>query len=182
MRVGYARVSIHEQTLDLQRDALTKAGCERLFNDTVTSAQVERQGLADALTFMRAGDILVVWKLDRMGRSLRYLIDTVSQLQEQGKEFQSLTERIDTTTPGGKLIFHIFGALAEFERDLIRERTPAGLAAARARGKVGGRRRSFTAKQVDILQSLYQNKRNSISDILKALHISKTTLYRYLRS
>jgi DNA invertase Pin-like site-specific DNA recombinase len=181
MRVGYARVSTHEQTLDLQQDALKKAGCEKVFSDTVTGAQLERNGLKEALQFMRAGDILVVWKLDRLGRSLRHLIDTVRQLEDEGKEFQSITERIDTTTPGGKLIFHIFGALAEFERDLIRERTLAGLASARTRGKVGGRPRRLSMKQIDILRSLYQNKRNSIPDILKSLHISKTTLYRYVR-
>jgi DNA invertase Pin-like site-specific DNA recombinase len=181
MRVGYARVSTHEQTLDLQQDALKHAGCTQIFNDTVTGAQVERGGLADALKFMRAGDTLVVWKLDRLGRSLRHLIDTVMQLQAEGKEF-SITEHIDTTTPGGKLIFHIFVALAEFERDLIRERTQAGLAAARARGRRGGRPKRLSLKQIDILQMLYRDQRNSIPDILKSLHISKVTLYRYVKA
>ncbi len=180
MRVGYARVSTHEQTLDLQHDALKNAGCEKIFSDMIGGAKVDRDGLADALKFMRAGDTLVVWKLDRLGRSLRHLIDTVTQLQEEGKEFQSITERIDTTTPGGKLIFHIFGALAEFERDLIRERTQAGLAAARARGRLGGRPRRLDDKQTAILRALYADKSNSIPDILKSLHISKATLYRYI--
>jgi DNA invertase Pin-like site-specific DNA recombinase len=181
MRVGYARVSTHEQTLDLQQDALKKAGCEKIFSDTGSGAQVERTGLASAFTFMRAGDILVVWKLDRLGRSLRHLIEMVTQLQGEGKEFQSLTEHIDTTTPGGKLIFHIFGALAEFERDLIRERTQAGLDAARARGRLGGRPKRLDDKQAAILRALYADKSNSIPDILKSLHISRATLYRYVK-
>lgn len=182
MLIGYARVSTHEQTLDLQRDALTKAGCEQIFTDTVSGAQVERAGLAKAIQFVRPGDTLVVWKLDRLGRSLKHLIETVTTLHDQHIGFRSLTENIDTTTPGGKLIFHVFGALAEFERDLIRERTQAGLAAARARGRQGGRPRKLTQKQIDILQSLYQDKRNSISDILNSLHISKPTLYRYVKA
>src|SRR6266545_5471384 len=139
MDVGYARVSTLEQNLDLQKDALTKAGCERIFTDRISGAKSERPGLTDALEFVREGDVLVVWKLDRLGRSLQQLIETVTGLAARGIEFRSLTEQIDTTTPGGKLIFHIFGSLAEFERDLIRERTKAGLTAARARGRIGGR-------------------------------------------
>src|SRR5437588_9455226 len=130
MLVGYARVSTEEQTLALQQDALKKVGCERIFTDTVSGAKwtmQERVGLSEALEFMRAGDTLVVWKLDRLGRSLRHLIETVTLLQERGIGFKSVTEQIDTTSSGGKLIFHVFGALAEFERDLIRERTNAGL-------------------------------------------------------
>src|SRR5512143_1072690 len=140
MLIGYARVSTLEQTLALQQDALTKAGCERTFTDTASGSLAARPGLTEALDFARPGDTLVVWRLDRLGRSLRHLIDTVSLLQERGIGFKSLQEQLDTTTSGGKLVFHVFGALAEFERDLIRERTQAGLLAARARGRLGGRR------------------------------------------
>src|SRR5512141_528014 len=139
MLIGYARVSTQDQTLDLQRDALDKLGCTRVFTDTASGAQIERRGLEEALAFMREGDTLVVWRLDRLGRSLKHLLETVSVLEQRKIGFRSITENIDTTTSGGKLIFHVFGALAEFERDLIRERTLAGLAAARARGRKGGR-------------------------------------------
>src|SRR5689334_18321537 len=139
MNIGYARISTGEQLLDLQRDALTAAGCESIFTDTLTGARASRPGLDEALSYIRKGDTLVVWRLDRLGRSLKHLIETVAALEEQGIGFKSLTEQIDTTTSGGKLIFHVFGALAEFERDLIQERTQAGLRAARARGRVGGR-------------------------------------------
>ncbi len=135
MQIGYARVSTEEQTLHLQRDALQAASCDRLFTDTASGANAERPGLTEALDHLRAGDTLVVWRLDRLGRSLKHLIETVAQLAERGIGFKSLTEQIDTTTSGGKLIFHVFGALAEFERDVIRERTRAGLSAARARGR-----------------------------------------------
>src|SRR5512135_78890 len=127
MLVGYARVSTEDQNLDLQRDALTEAGCERIFTDVASGAKDDRTGLAEALAFLRPGDTLVVWKLDRLGRSLKHLIETVTTLQAHQVGFRSLQESIDTTTSGGKLIFHVFGALAEFERDLIRERTQAGL-------------------------------------------------------
>jgi DNA invertase Pin-like site-specific DNA recombinase len=141
MLVGYARVSTEDQNLDLQKDALQKAGCEKLFTDVASGAKDERAGLAEAIAFLRPGDTLVVWKLDRLGRSLKHLIETVTALQARKVGFRSLQESIDTTTSGGKLIFHVFGALAEFERDLIRERTQAGLQAARARGRKGGRPR-----------------------------------------
>jgi DNA invertase Pin-like site-specific DNA recombinase len=180
MLVGYARVSTHEQILDLQKDALTKAGCERIFTDTVSGAQVERPGLTEVVQFVRPSDTLVVWKLDRLGRSLKHLIETVTALHERGIGFRSITESIDTTTPGGKLIFHVFGALAEFERDLIRERTKAGLTAARARGRLGGRPRGLTEKQIILLKTLYADKANSIPDILSTFRISRSTLYRYL--
>jgi DNA invertase Pin-like site-specific DNA recombinase len=142
MLIGYARVSTFEQTLDLQQDALTKAGCEQTFTDTISGSVAERPGLQNALLYLREGDTLVVWRLDRLGRSLKHLIDTITTLHERDIGFRSLTENIDTTTSSGKLIFHVFGALAEFERDLIRERTQAGLAAARARGRHGGRPRA----------------------------------------
>jgi len=142
MDIGYARVSTGEQTLDLQRDALQQAGCERVFEETASGAKTDRLVLKESLAYARAGDTLVVWRLDRLGRSLPHLIETVAALAAlaaRGIGFKSLTEQIDTTTPGGKLVFHVFGALAEFERDLTRERTHAGLAAARARERTGGR-------------------------------------------
>src|SRR3954468_10749744 len=139
MLIGYARISTDDQNLDLQRDALTKAGCEQIYTDRVSGTKATRPGLREALSHLRSGDTLVVWRLDRLGRSLRHLIDTITDLQQRDVGFRSLQEQIDTTMPGGKLIFHIFGALAEFERDLIRQRTLAGLAAARARGHAGGR-------------------------------------------
>src|SRR5438874_8080447 len=173
MNVGYARVSTFDQHLDLQKDALTRAGCEKIFTDTMSGAKAERPGLSQALTFMRTGDILVVWKLHRLGRSLRNLIDVVTELDTLGIGFRSVTESIDTTTSGGKLIFHIFGALAEFERDLIRERTHAGLAAARARGRKGGRPRVAAlndTKKIALAQTLYNDKRTAIQDICRTLN------------
>jgi DNA invertase Pin-like site-specific DNA recombinase len=185
MLIGYARVSTHDQTLALQQDALQQANCERVFTDTASGAKTDRPGLDEALGFVRAGDTLVVWKLDRLGRSLPHLIDTVTQLQERGVGFKSLTEQIDTTTSGGKLIFHVFAALAEFERDVIRERTQAGLTAARARGRKGGRPRVAAlsdAKKVALAQRLYADKGNTIDDICKTLRVSRSTLYRYINA
>ena len=160
MLIGYARVSTQDQTLNLQRDALEKIGCSRIFTDTASGADVERKELEVALQFVREGDTFVVWRLDRLGRSLKHLIEVIHQLHERKIGFRSITENIDTTTSGGKLIFHVFGALAEFERDLIRERTQAGLQAARARGGVGGRPRIAsldTPGKVSIAQSLYDS-------------------------
>ena len=142
--IGYARVSTHDQHVHLQQDALRDAGCSKIYTDMVTGSAAERKGLDEALGYARTGDTLVVWRLDRLGRSLKNLIDIVGILQERGIALKSLTEQIDTGTSGGKLIFHIFGALAEFERNLIRERTTAGLDAARARGRKGGRPKSRT--------------------------------------
>src|SRR5438034_790007 len=173
MLIGYARVSTQDQTLNLQKDALEKIGCTKIFTDTISGAATERKGLAEALTFLRDGDTLVVWRLDRLGRSLKHLIETISLLQQRNIGFRSITENIDTTTSGGKLIFHVFGALAEFERDLIRERTQAGLLAARARGRRGGRPMLLNAKQRQLLQTLYKDKRSRITDILSTLHISR---------
>src|SRR5919202_2006352 len=181
MLIGYARVSTQEQTLNLQKDALQKAGCSRIFTDTISGAITERKGLDEALQFLREGDTLVVWRLDWLGRSLKHLIETIAALQQRHIGFKSITENIDTTTPGGKLIFHVFGALAEFERDLIRERTQAGLAAARARGRNGGRPKILSERQVALLRQLYADKSTRIADILSALHISKSTLYRYIK-
>lgn len=182
MLIGYARISTTDQTLDLQLDALKQAGCEKVFTDTISGAKAERPGLGEALAYVRPGDTLVVWRLDRLGRSLKDLIAAITGLDERGIGFKSLTESIDTTTPGGKLVFHVFGALAEFERDLIRERTQAGLAAARARGRSGGRPPSLTPKQRELLRQLYADKRHSIADITQTLRISKATLYRYLKA
>ena len=154
MLIGYARVSTADQTLALQRDALEKAGCERIFTDTASGARTERIGLDEAIDHLREGDTLVVWRLDRLGRSLKHLIETITSLNNRKIGFKSITESIDTTTSGGKLIFHIFGALAEFERDIIRERTQAGLTAARARGRKGGRPRVLTPKKVQMAHAL----------------------------
>jgi DNA invertase Pin-like site-specific DNA recombinase len=182
MFIGYARVSTHEQTLALQQDALKKAECIKIFTDTASGAKTERIGLEEALTYVRKGDTLVVWRLDRLGRSLPHLIATLTDLEERGIGFKSLTENIDTTTICGKLIFHIFGALAEFERNLIRERTQAGLVAARAKGKKGGRPKALTDRQLAIAQSPYADKRTPVPEIYRTLKISKATLYRALKT
>jgi DNA invertase Pin-like site-specific DNA recombinase len=182
MLIGYARVSTHDQTLNLQQDALTKAGCTKIFTDTASSAKTERKGLEEALNYVRKSDTFVVWRLDRLGRSLPHLITTITDLEERGIGFKSLTENIDTTTSGGKLIFHIFGALAEFERNLISERTTAGLIAARARGRTGGRPKALTPQQLSIAQSLYDDPKNSIAEICRTLKISKVTLYRNIKT
>jgi DNA invertase Pin-like site-specific DNA recombinase len=183
MLIGYARVSTQDQTLHLQKDALEKIGCSKIFTDTASGASTERKGLDEALEYVREGDSLVVWKLDRLGRSLKHLIETITNLNNRKIGFRSITENIDTTTSGGKLVFHIFGALAEFERDIIRERTNAGLQAARARGRLGGRPKAKTLdtpKKVTLAQSLYDDKNNTIDEICKTLNISRSTLYRYI--
>src|SRR5499433_4256495 len=180
MLIGYARVSTNEQNLDLQRDALRKAGVapKHIYTDKITGTKEERPGLTDALSHLREGDTLVVWRLDRLGRSLPHLIETVTALQTTGVAFQSLTENIDTSTATGQLVFHIFGALAEFERNLIKERTMAGLSAARARGKTGGRPPLDTsARHVVAAKKLYRDKSNSIPEICRMLNISRATLY-----
>lgn len=183
--IGYARVSTQEQTLNLQNDALEKIGCSKIFTDTISGATTERKGLDAALGYVREGDTLVVWRLDRLGRSLKHLIETITKLQDRNIGFKSITENIDTTTSGGKLIFHIFGALAEFERDIITERTQAGLLAARARGRIGGRPKAKsldTEQKVKMAQRLYNDKSNSIADICRTLNISRATLYRYIET
>jgi DNA invertase Pin-like site-specific DNA recombinase len=181
MLVGYARVSTTDQTLDLQHDALTKAGCTKIFTDTASGAQAERKGLNEALSYVRASDTLVVWKLDRLGRSLKDLITRITELETRKIGFKSLTENIDTTTSGGKLIFHIFGALAEFERDIIRERTNAGLEAARTRGKLGGRPKALSAEKIKLARRLYADTGTSVAEICKMLGISRHTLQRYVK-
>jgi len=185
MLIGYARVSTHEQTLDLQKDALEKIGCIKIFSDVISGAKAERTGLHEALEYVREGDTLVVWRLDRLGRSLKHLIETITKLNNRKIGFKSITENIDTTTSGGKLVFHIFGALAEFERDIISERTNAGLSAARARGRLGGRPKAKmldTPKKVTLAQSLYENRNNTIDEICKTLNVSRATLYRYIQT
>jgi DNA invertase Pin-like site-specific DNA recombinase len=185
MLVGYARVSTNEQILDLQKDALEKIGCTKIYSDVVSGSKAERKGLQEALEYVREGDTLVVWRLDRLGRSLKHLIETITKLNNRKVGFQSITENIDTTTSGGKLVFHIFGALAEFERNIIKDRTKAGLSAARARGRLGGRPKAKmldTPKKVALAQSLYENRNNTIDEICKTLNVSRATLYRYIKA
>src|SRR5215831_780639 len=182
MKIGYVRVSKHEQIEALQIDVLKEAGCEKWYVDKVTGSKAERKGLNEALSYARPGDTLIVWKLDRAGRSLKHLIELLNYLDQHQIGFKSLTEQIDTTTPGGKLIFHLMGALAEFERDLIRERTNAGLAAARARGRKGGRPRKLKSDaKVTLAQRMFADKANSVEDICSSLGISRATLYRYVK-
>ena len=180
MLIGYARVSTLEQDIALQVDALKKAGCDNIFDDTASGVTTQRPGLTDALTFVRKGDTLVVWRLDRLGRSLRHLIDVIADLEKRGIGFHSLQESIDTTTSGGRLIFQIFGALAEFERNLIRERTQAGLKAARVRGRLGGRPKSLDGSKIELAYRLYDEKKHTIKEICRMLGISKPSLYAYL--
>lgn len=179
--VGYARVSSSDQNLDLQRDALRAAGCSRVFEDKASGAKSERAGLEAALDYVRAGDTLAVWRLDRLGRSLPHLISTVSDLEDRGVGFRSLQEAIDTTTSGGRLVFQIFGALAEFERNIIRERTQAGLAAARARGRNGGRSPKLSPKKRELLYRLYDSREHSVADICGMASIPRSGFYKYLR-
>ena len=182
MLIGYARISTSEQNLDLQLDALKNAGCEQIFQDVASGAKTDRPGLDEAMRQIRKRDTLVVWKLDRLGRSLRHLIDLIESLNQDGVFFQSLQESIDTSSSGGKLIFGIFAALAEFERDLISERTRAGLAAARARGRFGGRPRVMDAKKLSVAKALLADESNSISDVCKIIGVSRSTYYNYLNS
>ena len=178
MKIGYARVSTTDQSLNPQTDALSEAGCEKLFTDIASGARTQRPGLDKAISFCRKGDILVIWKLDRMGRSMSNLIEMIQMLGEKGVGFQSLTEKIDTTTAGGRLIFHLFGALAEFERDLIRERVQAGLKSARARGRKGGRP-PVSEETKAMAQALMADKSLSIKQICERLGIAKSTLYKH---
>ena len=181
MLIGYARVSTSDQRLDLQQDALRGAGCERIFTDIVSGAKTERLGLTAALDACRAGDILVVWKLDRLGRSLAHLVATVEDLAGRSVGFRSLQEQLDTTTAGGKLIFHLFTSLAEFERDLIRERTHAGLTAARARGRNGGRPKGVDEKKRKAAVALKRDPQYRIREICEIVGISRNTYYKYTR-
>jgi DNA invertase Pin-like site-specific DNA recombinase len=178
MLIGYARVSTDDQNLDLQRDALRAAGCEKIYEDRISGAKAERPGLALALEVARAGDALIVWRLDRLGRSLHDLILLARKLEEAGVGLMSVQEKIDTSSSGGRLIFHMFGALAEFERNLVRERTRAGLTA--ARGRKGGRPKLLDPAKRQLAVRLYAEKRHTIGEICRMMGISKPTLYNYL--
>ncbi|HUB45446.1 MAG TPA: recombinase family protein [Acetobacteraceae bacterium] len=178
--VGYARVSTVDQDPALQRDALAKAGCAKVFEDRASGARADRPGLRAALDYVRLGDVLITWKLDRLGRSLPHLIETVTELERRGVGFRSLTEVIDTTTPGGRLVFHLFAALGQFERDLIRERTRAGLAAAATRGRTGGRRPVVTEEKLRRARELV-GKGLTVREAAIRLKVGKTALYEALR-
>jgi DNA invertase Pin-like site-specific DNA recombinase len=180
MKIGYARVSTEDQNLSLQRDALDAAGCERVFEEKESGAKANRPGLSEAIKYARPGDVLVVWRLDRLGRSLPDLVRIVGELEQAGIGFESLTEKIETATAAGRLVFHVFAALAEFERNVTRERTKAGLAAARARGRNGGRPGLPSAK-IAALLALAADKSKSPGEICKALDISRATFYKYVK-
>ncbi len=180
MLVGYARVSTQDQDPALQLDALKAAGCEKVFTEKASGAQRERPQLQAALDYMREGDTLVIWKLDRLARSLKQLIETVEALSARGIGLRSLTEAIDTTTSGGKLIFHIFGALAEFERGVIRERTRAGLDAARARGRTGGRPPALSSADLAAAKALLRDPDITVEQVARRLGVVPSTLYRHI--
>jgi len=180
MLVGYERVSTDDQNLDLQHDALVQAGCEKFFSDKMSGAKFDRPGLNECLNFLRAGDVLVIWKLDRLGRSLKDLLNIVEDLERRDIGFKCIQESWDTTNPGGKFIFQVFGALAELERSMIRQRTQAGLEAARARGRKGGRKQTLTPQQIDIGKALAADKTRSVKSICEHLGISRPTYYRYI--
>ena len=177
MIVGYARVSTQDQHLELQRDALNAANCERIFEDKMSGAKAARPGLTEALEFLRAGDTLVIWKLSRLGRTMKQLIETVQLLEEKGRQLRSLHESIDTTTATGKLLFHMVAAFAQFERDNMIENTKAGLQAARARGRKGGRPRKLDAQKVQLAKDLRKDHSRSIKEICELLQISRATFY-----
>lgn len=180
MFIGYARVSTDDQNLDLQRDALHKAECAQIFEDQISGAKSDRPGLKEAIKYARPGDTLVVWRLDRLSRSLKDLIEMVNMLESRNIGLKSLHEVIDTSSNSGKLIFHIFGALSEFERNLIRERTQAGLQAARARGRKGGRPKSLSSDKQALAVKLYNEKQHTVDNICEMMGISKPTLYKYI--
>ncbi len=184
MQIGYARVSTREQSFDLQIDALKKAGCKKIYRETISGSRTERQVLNDLMQNIRSGDVLIIWKLDRLGRSLKHLIELVNELLEKNVGLKSLNDPIDTTTAQGRLVFNIFASLAEFERELIRERTQAGLTAARARGKLGGRPKGLSKKaeaKSYAAAALYRERELSVQQIADELGIAKSTLYSYLR-
>ena len=180
--IGYARVSTNDQSLDLQLDALREIGCSRTFEEKASAALDQRPELERMLDHLRQGDTVAVWRLDRLGRSLKHLIALVGDLESRGVGFRSITEGIDTSTPGGKLVFHIFASLAEFERALIVERTNAGLAAARARGRRGGRPPKMTPQKLEVARSMYASKKHSLVAIAETVGVSRATLYRALKA
>ena len=180
MKVGYARVSSDTQSLDLQIEMLEKEGCDRIFSDTCSGIKEERTGLEEALAFLREGDQLIVWKLDRLGRSLKHLLEVTQMLDERNIDFHSMHEKIDTSTPVGRLTFNVFGAIAEFEREIIRERCRVGLERARARGRIGGRPSVMTNQKKTIAQQLYNSKELTVSEICEELEISRSTFYRHV--
>ncbi|WPP49652.1 recombinase family protein [Catalinimonas niigatensis] len=182
MKIGYARVSTVDQNLHLQKDALESAGCEKIIVDTISGSVLLRPGLEKVKEQLREGDSLVVWRLDRLGRSLKDLISWSGYLEEKGIGLVSLQESIDTSSSTGKLVFHMFGALAEFERNLIRERTMAGLQAARSRGKMGGRPKALTKDKQKLLIQLYKDQSISVKQICQMMNISKPTLYKYVKN
>ena len=181
MNIGYARVSTNDQNLYMQEDALKNAGCEEIYHDIASDAKAARPGLEDALAYLREGGVLMVWKLDRLGRSIQHLIQTIKALNERGIGFKCLQENIDTTTSSGKLIFHIFSALAEFERDLIQERTRAGLKAAQARGRLGGRPPLLNQTQIKEMMELYDEQKLTVEKICKIFSVSRPAFYNYLK-
>jgi DNA invertase Pin-like site-specific DNA recombinase len=183
MKIGYARVSTRDQKLELQLDALTEAGCEKIYQEKVSAGKLERPQLQRLIQSLRSGDIVIVWKLDRFSRSLKDLINTVNEFQQKGVGFISLNDSIDTTTAQGRLIFNIFASLAEFEREIIRERTNAGLAAARARGRLGGRPKGLSKEALAKAQTakmLYERREKSPTEIAQILGIGRATFYRYI--
>lgn len=179
MLVGYARVSTGDQNLDMQQDALTGAGCTQLFSDRITGAAQFKEGLTSALNYIRPGDTLVVWKLDRLGRTVKGLIELVEQLKAKGVKFRSLTDGIDTSTSAGRFFFHVMAAMAEMERELIKERTKAGLAAAKARGRKGGRKAKMDLSKISAARQLLASG-TVATDVAKNLGVSRATLYRAL--
>jgi DNA invertase Pin-like site-specific DNA recombinase len=181
-RIGYARVSTDDQTTAMQLDALRAAGCVPIYEEHASGKQIDRPELAQALKALRPGDTLAVWRLDRLGRSLPHLIETVRAIEAAGCAFESLTEKIDTSTATGRLVFHLFAALAEFERNLISERTREGLKAARKRGNKGGRKPALTPKDADMVRKLMADRETSPADVCQRFGISKATLYKYVRS
>lgn len=184
MRIGYARVSTRDQNLDLQVDALRAAGCERIYQDVTSGAKTARPALDELFGQVRAGDVLVIWKLDRMGRSLKHLVEMVGDLIDRKVGLLSLNDPIDTTSAQGRFVFNLFASLAEFERELIRERTNAGLEAARSRGRIGGRPKGLSPQAeatAVAAETLYRARKMSVVAIAQRLHVSKSTLYSYLR-
>lgn len=179
-RIGYARISTDDQNLDLQRDALQQAGCNVVYEEAASGKNTDRPELEHCRKALRAGDTLVVWRLDRLGRSLPDLVRIVAELEHDGIGFESLTEKIETGSAAGKLVFHVFAALSEFERNLIRERTHAGLTAARARGRKGGRKPKLDAKQLREIKAMLRDETIAVADVAKRYGISRTTLYKHV--